>query len=110
MKRIIASVLAVVAIGFTGLASAGGPPTKGSCTVAVYDTASIVSAVNLPVDRVVNFSITDDRGVVAAYPLGTTTDGTMDVYVDPPVGEPTYQFFSRTRGKDGTKYTVYAAC
>jgi hypothetical protein len=87
------------------LAQANRTPAHASCTVS----GSIVSAVGLPTDQVINFMVKDSSGT-RGWVLGFTKDGAWVVTVPSPNGPTTYQFVSRTRGPNGSKYTVFASC
>jgi hypothetical protein len=80
-------------------------PSPASCTVS----GSVVDASGLPTDQVINFLVTDNAGTWG-WVLGFTTDGAWSVSVPGQNGPTTYQLVSRTRGPNGTHYTVFAAC
>src|SRR5438128_10158084 len=80
-------------------------PSPASGTVS----GSVVEGSGLPTDQVINFLVTDTVGTWG-WVLGYTTDGTWSVSVPAATGPTTYQFVSRTRGPNGTHYTVFAAC
>jgi hypothetical protein len=80
-------------------------PSPASCTVS----GSVVEGSGLPTDQVINFLVTDNVGTWG-WVLGYTTDGTWSVSVPVATGPTTYQFVSRTRGPNGTRYTVFASC
>ena len=80
-------------------------PPAGSCSVS----GSVVSAVGLPTDQLINFMASDSSGSWG-WVLGFTSDGTWSLTVPPPNGAATYQFVSKTWGPNGSKYTVFASC
>lgn len=122
--RHITLIVAVVALAFTapafsekggngngnGNGNGGGgngnvtSPT-GSCS---YGATKVVGT-GLPTDQVINFMVTDSSGT-HGWVLGYTPDGTWSVHIDPPDGQTTYEFVSRTYGPSGSKYDVFASC
>ncbi len=83
------------------------PPSRsaGSCSV----DGTMVSATGLPTDQVVNFMVTDGSGT-SGWVLGTTWEGTWAVSVPARDGWTKYEFASKTWGKNGAKYRVFASC
>jgi hypothetical protein len=79
--------------------------TAASCTV----DGSVVSAVGLPSDQVINFMVTDGSGT-SGWVLGTTWEGTWVVTVPARDGWTKYEFASKTWGKNGSKYNAFASC
>jgi hypothetical protein len=96
---------ALVIIMASGVLAAQPNRTAGSCTV----DGGIVSASGLPTDQVVNFMVTDASGT-SGWVLGTTWEGTWVVTVPNRDGWTEYEFASKTWGKDGSKYRVFASC
>ena len=60
-------------------------------------------------DELLNFMVEDASGS-SGWVLGTTSSGEWAVNVPDRAGDTTYKFISRTRGKDGKRYTTFAAC
>jgi len=104
IKRLIVLILLPAALLISG-GAAKIKPTNGSCVVA----GTSVSATGLPTDQVINFLITDNAGTTG-FVLGQTDDGTWTVTVPAPTSPTSYQFVSKTWGKDGSHYTTFAAC
>jgi hypothetical protein len=102
MVAIIPALLFAMAV--TVLAA---PPSRsaGSCSV----DGTVVTATGLPTDQVVNFMVTDGSGT-DGWVLGTTWEGTWAVSVPTRNGWTKYEFASRTWGKNGAKYRVFASC
>ncbi len=76
---------------------------EAACTV----DGATVRAVGLPDDQVINFMLTDASGTTG-WVLGTSS--WWNVPVPDRTGPTTYEFVSRTWGKNGSKYTVFASC
>ncbi len=71
----------------------------------------VVSAKGLPNDTVINFFVTNKiTGVQRGWVLGITHDTTWDVNVEIPKEQTSYDFVSRTYGKSGAKYNIFAEC
>jgi len=79
--------------------------SSGSCSV----DGTVVTATGLPTDQVVNFMVTDGSGT-SGWVLGTTWEGTWAVSVPARDGWTRYDFASKTWGKNGAKYKVFASC
>ena len=100
-------MLAVPAFAAKGGQGNGNNAVVGAASCAV--SGDVVSATGLPTDEVVNFMVTDASGTTG-WVLGYTPDGTWSTHVPAPNGPTTYEFVSRTSGKGGTNYTVFASC
>lgn len=77
----------------------------GACSVS----GSTVTGTGLPTDQLLNFMVTDAGGRTG-WVLGTSGEGTWSVTVPQRTSPTTYEFVSRTWGKDGSQYTVFASC
>jgi|GEM_PF-4587297 len=89
--------------------AAKAPP--GSCTYSNTAAGGVVSATGLPKDTVINFFTQDNlTGSQTGWVLGITDNGTWNVNVPAPAHSTTYDFGSRTYGKNGAKFNVYAEC
>jgi len=53
--------------------------------------------------------VTDVSGP-AGWAIGFAGDGTRSIEVPDRTGPTTYEFASETRGRDGSRYDVYASC
>ena len=82
-------------------------PSRSASSCTVDDR--VVTATGLPRDQVVNFMVTDGSGT-DGWVLGTTWEGTWAVSVPARDGWTTYEFASKSWGKNGAKYRVYASC
>ena len=108
------SIFALVFASIGGLAVWRGNAAKapsGACAYSNASSGGVVSASGLPKDTVINFftrdnSTSSQTGIV----LGITQDGTWNVNVPAPTHSTTYDFGSRTFGKNGAKYSIYAEC
>ncbi len=105
------ATIAVLALAATpALAGKGGngngnrEPT-GSCTVY----GNVVHGTGLPNWELMNFMVTDASGSTG-WVIGFTDDGTRAIDVQDRSGPTTYEFVSETRGRDGSRYDVYASC
>jgi hypothetical protein len=106
MRRFLVPLALIVVLGTSSVAGAAG--RKGARSSATCSVAgSTVTAVGLPTGEVINFMLTDETGT-RGWVLGYTPDGTWAVAV--PAGEATYAFVSRTYGRDGSRYDVFATC
>ena len=80
---------------------------QGTCSYA----NGVVSATGLPTDQVINFFETNNStGTQTGHVLGFTTDGVWTVSVTPPTASTTYDFTSRTWGKNGSRFNIFAEC
>ena len=108
------SIFALVFASIGGLAVWRGNAAKAPTGVCAYSTApagGLVTASGLPADMVVNFLIHDNvTGGQTGWVLGVTHDGTWSVNVPIPTHSSTYDFVSKTWGKNGSKYNIYAEC
>ena len=77
----------------------------GSCAVS----GGVLTATGLPTDELVNLMVSDASGT-HGWVLGYTWDGTWLVDVPARSSWTTYEFASRTYGKSGSKYRVFASC
>jgi hypothetical protein len=92
--------------GGNGGASGGNNVTAaGSCSV----DGNVVTGTGLPNWELMNFMVTDSSGTTG-WVLGYTDDGTYSVQVPDRDGATTYEFASETRGRDGSRYDVFASC
>ena len=109
--RYATAILITLAVGVSpALADRGGRPHNATAASGVCSVSgSVVSAVGLPTDEVLNFLVTDDSGTWG-WVLGFTADGTWNVSVPAANGATSYQFVSRTWGPDGSKHEVFASC
>jgi hypothetical protein len=84
---------------------------SGACAYSAVGSGGVVSASGLPTGVVVNFLSRDNiTGSKSDWVLGITNDGNWNVNVPAPAHTTTYDFVSKTWGKDGSKYNVYAEC
>ena len=70
---------------------------------------NVVTAAGLPTDQVINFMVTED-GHTWGWALGFAGDEAWGITVPARTGQTTYEFASRTWGKSGANYTVFASC
>jgi hypothetical protein len=106
MRRVLCvfAGVAMLASSMQAASAAGRKSDRvGSCRVS----GNVVSATGLPTGEVINFMLTDSSGT-RGWVLGLTSDGTWTVTV--PDSPATYEFVSRTYGRDGAKYDVFASC
>ena len=96
---------ALVMVMASGVLAARPSATAGSCSV----DGNLVSATGLPTDQVVNFMVTDASDT-SGWVLGTTWEGTWALIVPARDGWALYEFVSKTWGKNGSKYRVFASC
>lgn len=121
--RHITLIIAVVALAIAapaiadkggngnGNGNGGNGNGGGNLNAAAACTASraVVEATGLPTGEVINFMFSDSSGTWG-WVLGVTYDGTASASVPTANGPTTYEFVSRTRGSDGSRYTVFASC
>lgn len=83
----------------------------GTCAYSSASGGGVVSASGLPTDTVINFFMKDNStGNQTGWVLGITHDATWQVNVPAPTHSTTYDFTSKTYGKNGAKYNIYAEC
>jgi len=83
----------------------------GSCNYSTAAGGGVVTASGLPTETVVNFFMHDNvTGDQSGWVLGITHDGNWSVNVPVPTHSSTYDFVSKTYGKNGSKYNIYAEC
>jgi len=109
-KTIAALCGATCLAAFGTLEAAAASPGQsakqtGSCTVS----GDLVTATGLPTDELVNLMVSDAQGT-SGWVLGYTADGTWSMNVPARSGWTKYEFASRTYGKSGSKYRVFASC
>lgn len=108
-----ASLIVLLAFGLiagTAFAAKGGNganPNREAATCQVDGT--VVSTTGLPTYEVINFMVTDSSGTTG-WVLGITWEGWWTLTVPARSGPTTYEFVSRTYGRDGSKYTVFSTC
>jgi hypothetical protein len=110
--RLITLVVAIAALAVAttpAFAYRGDHGHQGVAPASCWASNGTVSAVGLPTDQVINFMITNASGNWG-WVLGFTDDGTWNVSVPAANSATTYQFVSRTRGPNGSKYDVFASC
>jgi len=97
--------------GITVWQSMAAKAPSGSCTYSTAASGGVVAATGLPKDTVINFFMQDKvTGSQTGWVLGITHDGTWSVNVPAPANATTYDFGSRTYGKNGAKFNIYAEC
>ena len=97
--------------GYLTWSSLAAKAPTGSCTYNNASAGGTVSATGLPNGTVLNFFMQDNTtGSQTGWVLGITRDGTWNVNVPAPTHSTTYDFTSRTTGKSGSKYIIYAEC
>lgn len=107
--KTLAIALALVGVLFLASSASGRgkPVDPGSC----YYSSGVVYGSNLPTEKIINFLRLDASDVVIdGFVLGFTFDGTWTVHVPTPAAGEHYQFISKTWGKDGKFYDIYASC
>jgi hypothetical protein len=106
----VAALTVAVAPAFAvkgGNGNGGGTGTASAASCAV--DGNVVSGSGLPTWTLLNFMITDSSGT-HGWVLGYSGDGTAAVSVPSHSGRTTYEFVGETRGRDGSRYDVYASC
>ena len=86
----------------------GGGNQLNAPSTCVVD-GNVVTAAGLPTDQVINFMVTED-GYTWGWALGFAGDEAWGIAVPDRTGPTTYEFASRTWGKGGAHYTVFASC
>jgi hypothetical protein len=108
-------LLFIIAFGVVGVyvvwgAFAARAPS-GTCQYSSAPNGGVVAATGLPTDKVINFFTHDNvTGDQSGWVLGITHDGTFSSNVPAPTHTTTYDFVSKTWGKNGSKYNIYAEC
>lgn len=108
---LLATIAALALAAAPAFASKGGSGNgnnrgaTGSCTVDV----NVVHGTDLPNWELMNFMVTDSNGTTG-WVIGFTDDGTRSIDVPERNGSTTYAFVSETRGRDGSRYDVFASC
>lgn len=108
-------LLFIIVFGALGVyavwgAFAAKAPT-GACAYAPVGSGGVVSATGLPNGAIINFMTHDNvTGAQDGWVLGVTDNGAWQVNVPAPVHSTTYDFVSKTWGKNGSKYNIYAEC
>ena len=107
--RAILATVAVVCVAFAASPALAGKVNSQSTGTCAFVAPDLVVADGLPNGEILNFFVTDASGTTG-WVLGFADDGTWSVHVPVPNGPTTYEFASRTSGKDGKRYTVFARC
>ena len=102
---VLALAAAPAFAGKGGNGNGNNRDAAGSCTV----DGSVVHGTNLPNWELMNFMVTDASGTTG-WVIGFTDDGTRAIDVPDRAGPTTYEFVSETRGRDGSRYDVFASC
>lgn len=105
---VVVSVLLTAGPALAGKGGNGTGPNSALPAACSYADGR-VSASGLPTDEVINFMVSDSSGT-DGWVLGFTDTGSWSEPVSAPSGPTTYEFVSRTWGKDGAHYTVFASC
>ena len=107
---LIATIAALALAAAPALAGKGGNGSgSGSRDAACSVAGNVVTGSGLPNWTLMNFMVTDSEGT-SGWVIGFTDDGSRSIGVPDRNGATTYEFTGETRGKDGTRYDVYASC
>ena len=109
-KTIAALCGATCLAAFGTLEAAAAAPGQDAKQPAVCTVSGdVVTATGLPTDELVNLMVSDAAGT-HGWVLGYTWDGTWSMTVPARSSWTKYEFASRTYGRSGSKYRVFASC